>query len=996
MVDIVWVLFCAFLVFLMQAGFTCLETGLTRSKNSINVAIKNLANFSFSLFIFLFIGFAFMFGSTSGGLIGTTDFIFGAYENSSAERHTFFIFQAMFAAAATTILSGAVAERLRFESYLFIILIVSGFIYPIFGHWAWNDNGFLSTLGFVDIAGAAAVHSVGGWVALAALIIVGPRLGRFPPGEPPRKISGSNTPIAVLGVLLLWVGWFGFNGGSLLVFNDDVPKIILNTAIAGASGAIFTLLIGWKIRKRPDVTLLMNGALGGLVSITASCNSVDTPEAIVIGAIGGIIAMSLEHLLERLRIDDAVGAIPVHLGGGVWGTLAVGIFGDPEILATGLGYGDQILIQIKGILICMVWAFGAGYVLLYQFNRVFRLRVSPANEKTGLNVSEHGATTELRTLLNVMKKQAVSGDQSIRAPVEPFTEAGRIAEHYNAAMDTVAEATAGLEDKIKERTKELQEKTRLAEQSNKAKSEFLANMSHELRTPMNGILGMTELLLDTPKTDEEKDMLLTIRNSGENLFALLNDILDISKVEAGDLKIENIPFNIDTAVRELFQLYDPVALQKNLALTYKKENDIPECILGDLGRFQQILRNLISNALKFTDKGSVTLSLRYVGAKKKQALHFIVRDTGMGIPEDKLPIIFDKFTQADTSTSRKYGGSGLGLAITRQLVELMGGKIDIKSIVGKGTIFYGFFPTSLPEKKQKPVNIASDSVANQTIGGHGFDKSVKVLAVDDHPINMKFIVKLLTKMGFSHIDTAESGAEALKQLEQSDYGVVFMDCQMPDLDGYEATQIIRKNEAGTDKHQLVIAMTANAMVGDKEKCLKAGMDDYISKPVKTDRLSRLLQKWLPAREESEENEESEDIKVEQPDSIAQDHDVSSHTPAQTKAKENLIDLNMLRELVDDDQETMTEILQEFLTSEAKTAAELEAACEAAQYDQVSGIAHKLKSSARYIGAHKLGELCERIEYYEQKAGDNKLKQLLSEFKVEMAAVQKYLAEWLND
>lgn len=990
MIDAVWILFCASLVFLMQAGFTCLETGLTRSKNSINVAIKNLANFSFSLFIFLFIGFAFMFGSSSGGLIGTTSFIFGMDENVTTERHTFFIFQAMFAAAATTILSGAVAERMRFESYLFIILLVSGFIYPIFGHWAWNDNGFLLKLGFVDIAGAATVHSVGGWVALAALLIVGPRLGRFPPGEPPRKISGSNTPIAVLGVLLLWMGWFGFNGGSLLAFNDSVPKIILNTAISGASGAIFTLLIGMRFRKKPDVTLLMNGALGGLVSITASCNSVDTPEAIVIGAIGGIIAMSLEYLLERLHIDDAVGAIPVHLGGGIWGTLAVGIFGDPEILATGLGYGDQILIQIQGILICMVWAFGAGYIALYLLNRVFRLRVSEANERTGLNVSEHGATTELRTLLDVMKKQAESGDQSIRAPVEPFTEAGRIAEHYNAAMDTVAEATAGLETKIQDRTKELEKTLKLAEKSNRAKSEFLANMSHELRTPLHGVLGMTELLLDTPKTDEEKDMLLTIRNSGENLLKLLNDILDISKVEAGDLTIENVPFDIDIAVREILRLYDPVASEKNLTLTFKKENEIPECIMGDLARFQQILRNLISNALKFTEKGFITVSLRYVDTKTRHALHFFVSDTGMGIPEDKLPIIFDKFTQADTSTNRKFGGTGLGLAITRQLVELMGGKIDIKSTVGKGTIFYGFFPAPLPEKGQIPVNSTSDNSATLTEGGREFDKSVKVLAVDDHPINMKFIVKLLSKMGFSHIDTAESGAEALKHLEQSEYGVVFMDCQMPEMDGYETTRIIRKNEAGTKKHQLVIAMTANAMVGDKEKCLKAGMDDYISKPVKTDRLSNLLQKWLPA------SEQNKDIEEEQSAPIAQSNESSSQASVQKKAMENSIDLNVLRELVDDDQETMTEILQEFITSEAQIAAELQAACEAAQYEQVSGMAHKLKSSARYIGALKLGELCEQIEYHEQKEDDEKLKKLISDFKAEMSAVEKHITDWLND
>lgn len=843
MIDTVWVLFCACLVFLMQAGFTCLETGLTRSKNSINVAIKNLANFAFSLLFYLLMGFAFMFGSSSGGWIGTTDFMFGTEDNIATERYAFFIFQVMFAAAATTILSGAVAERMRFKSYLFVILIISGFIYPIFGHWVWNEGGFLSTMGFVDFAGTSAVHSVGGWVALAALLIIGPRVGRFPEGEPPRTITGSNMPIAVLGVLLLWMGWFGFNGGSTLALNDDVPRIILNTFIAGSSGAAFTLFVGWHIRKTPDVTLLINGALGGLVSITASCNAVGTVDAIAIGAIGGIIAMACEHLLERLRIDDAVGAVPVHLAAGIWGTLAVAIFGKPEILATGLGYGEQIFVQVQGILICMVWSFSVGYFLLYILNRICPLRVSFEDEREGLNVSEHGATTELHSLLEVMKNQAITGDHSVRAPVEPFTEAGRIAEHYNVAMDTVEEMTTELENKVEDRTEDLRKAVKKAEEANKAKSEFLANMSHELRTPMNGVLGMTELLLDTPRANEEKDILNTIHASGENLLKLLNDILDISKVEAGDLTIENVPFDIDVAVNEICRLYDSVASEKNLSLSYKKENDIPKCVIGDLGRFQQILRNLLSNALKFTENGSVTLSLRFSDTEENKQLYFSVHDTGIGISEDKQLTIFDKFTQADTSTSRKYGGTGLGLAITKQLVELMGGTIDIKSTIGEGTIFYGVFPVSLPVDGQIPVNSTSD-VATYTEREEGFDTSIKVLAVDDHPINIKFIVKILSKMGFSNVDIAENGVEALEKMEQTDYKVVFMDCQMPELDGYEATKIIRKNELDTKTHQLIIAMTANAMVGDREKCLEAGMDDYISKPIKLDKLSDLLQKWL--------------------------------------------------------------------------------------------------------------------------------------------------------
>lgn len=973
MIDTVWILFCACLVFLMQAGFTCLETGLTRSKNSINVAIKNLANFSFSFFIFLMIGFAFMFGASSDGWIGTTNFIFGTEESITTQRYAFFIFQAMFAAAATTILSGAVAERMRFSVYIFVILLISGFIYPIFGHWAWNDHGFLSTMGFVDFAGSSAVHSVGGWVALAALLIIGPRTGRFPEGEEPQKIGGSNMPVAVLGVLLLWMGWFGFNGGSTSALNDNVPKIILNTFISGASGGIFTLLVGWRIRKTPDVILLINGVLGGLVAITASCHAITTLEAIAIGGIGGVLAMLCENLLERLRIDDAVGAIPVHLVAGIWGTLAVAIFGDPVILATGLSYGQQILVQTQGIIICMVWAFGVGFVALYTLNRIYCLRVSVADEDSGLNISEHGAKTELRALLDIMKKQAITGERSIRAPVDPFTEAGRIAEHYNAAMDTVEEMTTGLENKIEERTKELQELKEQAEESNKAKSEFLANMSHELRTPMNGVLGMTELLLDTPKTDEEKDMLETIHSSGENLLTLLNDILDISKVEAGDLVVENIPFDVERAVQDICKLYEPVSLQKGVSIIIERKDDVPQCLVADLGRFQQILRNLISNALKFTHKGSVILSLRYTD----EQLHFSVRDTGIGIPEDKLPIIFDKFTQADASTSRKFGGTGLGLAITKQLIELMKGEISIESTVGEGTVFHGYFPASLPKEGEGAINLRSTNETTHAGSPQGFNKSAKILAVDDHPINIKFIVKLLTKMGFEYIEIAENGIEALSKLEENNYDIVFMDCQMPEMDGYEATQSIRRNEFGTEKHQLIIAMTANAMLGDREKCLKAGMDDYISKPVKMNTLSEILYKWIPVKDGIIDNDKKTHKQQKQ------------DTPEKESISEALIDMEQFDLMFGDAEASEIKEIAEILKSDGQESlSSLRHSGERGDVENWKKSAHRMKGVAANIGAQHLTNLCQQAEN-ENPQGNT---QILVDIETALSEIDSFLQD----
>ena len=330
LVDIFWVLICAGLVFLMQAGFTCLESGLTRSKNSINVAIKNLTDFGISTILFWAFGFALMFGTSSIGWIGSDGFFSSLDEGSWSS--TFFLFEIMFCATAVTIVSGATAERLKFRSYIIVSIILAGLIYPIFGHWVWNgiqtgtSTGWLGTMGFVDFAGSTVVHSVGGWVALAALLVIGPREGRFPPVGTHMKIHGSNLPLSVLGVLLLWIGWFGFNGGSTLALNEQVAGIITNTFLAGASGVMVTLTIGWIIRKQADAELVIFGSIAGLVAITASAHSVSTLSALAIGGIGGGVMLGVDSLLEYLHIDDAVGAIPVHLGAGAWGTLAVAIF----------------------------------------------------------------------------------------------------------------------------------------------------------------------------------------------------------------------------------------------------------------------------------------------------------------------------------------------------------------------------------------------------------------------------------------------------------------------------------------------------------------------------------------------------------------------------------------------------------------------------------------------------------------------------------------------
>lgn len=439
MIDLLWVLSCTGLVFLMQAGFMCVESGLTRSKNSINVAVKNMADFGLSVALFWCFGYAIMFGSSQGGWFGGSGYF--PSSESSPKLVAFFLYQAMFCGTATTIISGAVAERLQFFAYLIIASLVSSLIYPLYGHWAWNGlvenntGGWLENLGFIDFAGSTVVHSVGAWVSLATLIIVGSRQGRFS-DQGSTKIQGSNLPFSVLGALLLWFGWIGFNGGSTLALNEQVPGIILNTMIAGIAGMVTAALLSWLQYRLLEVEYLINGTLAGLVAITACCHVVSTPLAFVVGSTGAAVALWVSYGLNRLRIDDAVDAVAVHGGAGAWGTLCVALFG--QLSGTGLNRASQLLVQLLGIGVCFAWAFGLSWLILSAVNRLIPLRVSAEDERLGLNISEHHAKTDTYDLFQVMDQQAKTSDLSLRVPVEPFTEVGHIATRYNQVIDSLA------------------------------------------------------------------------------------------------------------------------------------------------------------------------------------------------------------------------------------------------------------------------------------------------------------------------------------------------------------------------------------------------------------------------------------------------------------------------------------------------------------------------------------------------------------------------------
>ncbi|MGB3404594.1 MAG: ammonium transporter [Microcoleaceae cyanobacterium] len=452
MIDTLWILLCSCLVFIMQAGFMCLESGLTRSKNSINVAAKNLSDFGFSILLFWVVGYGLKSGASYHGWVGISDFFLSLDTSRIA---ALFLFQAMFCSTAITIVSGAVAERMKFSAYLLIVCLVSSLIYPIFAHWVWNVTetgtrmGLLGRLGFVDFAGSTAVHSIGGWTSLAALLIIGPRWGRFSTTESFQTNLSSNLQFSVLGMFLLWFGWLGFNAGSGLTLNEQVPLVMVNTVLSGCAGMLTAGALSLTENKVLQVEILINGSLAGLVAICAGCHAVDAPIAIIIGSTAAAVMLLIEKILQRWQIDDAVGAVAVHGGAGAWGTLAVGLFGQLDVLGTGLNRYAQIGVQLLGILIAFEWAFSITFILLYCLNKKFPLRVSLEQEKIGLNYSEHHAKTELYDLFDVMEKQAKTRDLSLRVPIQPFTEVGAVALRYNQVMAALEEATIRTEAIIK-------------------------------------------------------------------------------------------------------------------------------------------------------------------------------------------------------------------------------------------------------------------------------------------------------------------------------------------------------------------------------------------------------------------------------------------------------------------------------------------------------------------------------------------------------------------
>lgn len=624
-IDQMWAVICALFVFFMQAGFICYEVGFIQPKNVISVAIENIIAFVIATLSFFAVGYALMFGPTIHGLVGS-DFWFGTHLQGP-NGYVIAFFELMFAGTAITIFSGSMSERTRTKALIISAIVVGAVIYPIYGHWVWGSQYlqqtvWLKSLGFIDFAGATVVHGTAGWIALAGIIVVGPRRDRWDEGGKIKSLGRSNIPFAALGTFILWFSWFGFNGGSLLKFDQQVGLILMNTNIAasaGVLGAVGTVMLFQK--NRSTMEAIFGGALGALVAITACSNLVEPYQAFIIGLVSGAIVVLGSVLLEFLKIDDAVGAVPIHAFGGISGSLLAAVFASPEHLVHGSRIA-QFGVQLLGISVNCIWAFGMGMIMFRLIDRFVGLRVTPEQEAIGLNIVEF---SDVYSWEQALKEQSyVNLTEDLYEQIQA----------QNAVLEKQSQLLIATQE---------QEREKIARDLHDGVGQLLAAAKIDL-----GMLRRR--LSEETQQDQINRIIKLMDRTVEEIRSVIFNLKPVQLEHQGLLK------SVQTMTDQLHKISD-------VQFNYHIASTLPEWGETETLNVFRMIQECLNNVMKHSGASRVDLLFSEAGA----GLYWIViRDNGKG---------FDRATTY----------SGVGMTTMKERMQLLGGRLTLESAPEKGT-----------------------------------------------------------------------------------------------------------------------------------------------------------------------------------------------------------------------------------------------------------------------------------------------------------------------